>query len=71
MLTGVLAVADTASVLNDIVLVFILGECLGGGGGVRESFCVPQAPVSCLHSENDDNCLRFPLPTVRLEEDNG
>lgn len=78
-LTGVLAVAGRASVLNDIVLILssrlLLRErvcVVVGGGVVQESFCVPlQAPVSCLHSEKDDNCLHFPLPTVRLEENGG
>lgn len=74
-LTGVLAIAGRASVLNGIAFIFILTatprRVLGEGGVVQESFCVPQAPVSCLHGEKDDNCLHFPLPTVRLEEDNG
>lgn len=73
-LTGVLAVAGRASVLNGNALIFILTATprrVLGAGGVQESFCVPQSPVSCLHSEKDDNCLHFSLPTVRLEEDNG
>lgn len=48
----------------------LLGES-GGGAHIQECFCVPQAPVFCLHSEKDDNCLHFPLPTVRLEEGDG